>query len=134
MAKKGYLFVCNRCGRVIDTENDLDCVETMMFSQRNIGERPEEDDAGREFHKVDSGSRLHFCGKCNDMLMSHYVYGYEVKKPPISEELVRCEDCVRRLRSDCPLCYIENQKLCFIDMRRDFFCGYGEKETENGRN
>lgn len=132
MAKKGYLLICNRCGKVIDTENDLDCVETQMFRQRNIGERPDDDDAGREFHKVDSGNSLHFCGRCNDMLMSHYVYGHEIKKPPISEELVRCEDCVRRLRGDCPLFCTGDGKPSYIDIRRDFFCGYGERRADNG--
>ena len=79
MAKKGYLYICNRCGEIIDTENEIDCVETMMFRQRNIGERVADDDSGREFHEVDGGGRLHFCGKCNQMLMSHYVFGREYK-------------------------------------------------------
>ncbi len=130
MAKRSGKYICNRCGCKIDTANDLDCTEIRMFQSRSITERgsgPEE-----KFTRVDAGTKLHFCGKCNQMLMSHYVFGHEYKKPPIAEELVRCEDCIHRLMSDCPLCYIEKQKLCFIDMRGDFFCGYGERRADNG--
>lgn len=81
MAKKGNLYICNRCGFPIDRGNDTDCVEVKMFEERNIAsrERIPVGDPGRLFHKVDAASMLHFCGRCNAALMSCFVYGYEFK-------------------------------------------------------
>lgn len=66
-----------------------------------------------------------------DMLMQ-YVYDYEYKKPPISEEIVRCRDCVRRYKSECPLYINNNGMQKHLDNRNDFFCGYGERVNEKG--
>lgn len=129
MARKNGKYICNRCGCVIDAKSDLDCTETKMFLQRNISEIPEEPDT--TFSRVDKAAKLHLCGKCNNMLLSHYVYGFEIKNPPISEELVRCEDCRKFLTSECLLAKIERGNLEFIERRRDFFCGYWERSDEN---
>ena len=34
MARKAGKYICNRCGRKIDTANDLDCVEAKTFQTR----------------------------------------------------------------------------------------------------
>jgi len=50
-------------------------------------------------------------------------------------EIVRCKDCVKLNRHDCPMCYIENKTLQFTEVKPDFFCAAGrltEQETENG--
>lgn len=129
MARKAGKYICNRCGRKIDTANDLDCVEAKTFQTKSItemGSGPED-----KFTRVDKATKLHFCGKCMDMLMQ-YVYDYEYKKPPISEEIVRCRDCVRRYKSECPLYINNNGKQKYLDNRNDFFCGYGERVNEKG--
>lgn len=126
MAKKNGKYICNRCGCKIDTVRDLDCTEIKMFQSRSIteiGGGPEE-----KFYRVDTATKLRFCGRCMQDLMSHYVYGYEYKKPPISEEVIYCRECKRHLTTECPLCYIEKQTLQFIDMRNNFFCGYAERK------
>lgn len=41
-------------------------------------------------------------------------------------EIVRCKDCVRMNRYDCPMCYIENKTLQFVAVDPDFFCGKGK--------
>lgn len=41
-------------------------------------------------------------------------------------EIVRCKDCVRMNRYDCPMCYIENKTLQFIAVEPNFFCGKGK--------
>lgn len=47
-------------------------------------------------------------------------------------EIVRCKDCVKLNRYDCPMCYIEGKTLQFAEVRPTFFCGAGaltEKEA-----
>ena len=41
-------------------------------------------------------------------------------------EIVRCKDCVRMNRYDCPMCYIENKTLQFSAVEPNFFCGKGK--------
>ena len=41
-------------------------------------------------------------------------------------EIVRCKDCVRMNRYDCPMCYIENKTLQFIAVEPNSFCGKGK--------
>ena len=129
MAKINGKFICNRCGHVIKTKEDLDCQAVKMFQAKSISECCSEPD--EKYSRVDTATTLHFCGNCIQDLLSHYVYGYEIKKPPITEEVVYCKDCKRQLTSECPLSFIEKQTLQFVDMRRNFFCGYGERK-ENG--
>lgn len=46
-------------------------------------------------------------------------------------EVVRCKDCIHDNMSVCPLCYIENHTLQFINHDADFFCAYGERRENN---
>ena len=46
-------------------------------------------------------------------------------------EVVRCKDCVKLNRHDCPMCYIENKTLQFAEVKPNFYCGAG-KLTEDG--
>ena len=41
-------------------------------------------------------------------------------------EVVRCKDCVKLNRFDCPLCYIENKTMQFAEVKPNFFCGAGQ--------
>ena len=41
-------------------------------------------------------------------------------------EIVRCKDCVRMGRYDCPMCYIENKTMQFVAVEPNFFCGKGK--------
>lgn len=46
-------------------------------------------------------------------------------------EIVRCKDCVKLNRYDCPMCYIENKTLQFAEIKPDFYCASGRlKEQE----
>ncbi len=40
-------------------------------------------------------------------------------------EIVRCKDCVKLNRHDCPMAYIENKTLQFAEVKPDFFCAAG---------
>ena len=41
-------------------------------------------------------------------------------------EVVRCKDCVKLNRHDCPLAYIENKTLQFAAVEPNFYCGKGK--------
>lgn len=43
--------------------------------------------------------------------------------------VVRCKDCEKEGRFDCPLAYIEKQTLCFVNHDADFFCADGERRS-----
>lgn len=44
-------------------------------------------------------------------------------------KVIRCKDCVLDGRSECPLAYIENQTLCFVEHSPMFFCAKGKLNT-----
>ena len=44
--------------------------------------------------------------------------------------VVRCKDCEKDGISTCPLCFIENRTLQFINHDQNFYCGYGERRTD----
>lgn len=50
-------------------------------------------------------------------------------------EIVRCKDCVKINRYDCPMCYIENKTLQFAEVKPSFYCGAGKlRENETADN
>ena len=44
--------------------------------------------------------------------------------------VVRCKDCIHENMTTCPLCWIENHTLEFIDHGADDFCSYGERKED----
>lgn len=121
--KRNKNYICNRCGKVIDTEHELDCIEIKAFQYRSISNvtekiklNPIAEHDSNKFERISEATKFHYCSDCMDMLMK-YVYGYELKSA-VSEEIIRCRDCKKYLR-DCPIEYRG---------RNDFFCGYGERK------
>lgn len=47
-----------------------------------------------------------------------------------SVEIVRCKDCVKLNRYDCPMCYIENKTMQFAEVKPNFYCGKGQLKEE----
>ena len=43
-------------------------------------------------------------------------------------EVVRCRDCAKYGLFTCPICFIENKTLHFINHSPDFYCGEGERK------
>ena len=43
-------------------------------------------------------------------------------------EVVRCRNCIHDGMSECPLCYIENHAMRFINHDGNWYCGDGEKK------
>lgn len=47
-------------------------------------------------------------------------------------EVVRCKDCAKDGLFTCPICFIENKTLHFINHSPDFYCGEGERKDGEG--
>ena len=45
--------------------------------------------------------------------------------------IVRCKECAKRMREDCPMC--NGCKLDRVPTEDDDFCSYGEREASDGR-
>ena len=45
-------------------------------------------------------------------------------------EVVRCKDCVKLNRYDCPMCYIENKTMQFVEVNPNFYCRAGSLKEE----
>ena len=43
--------------------------------------------------------------------------------------VVRCKDCIHENMTTCPLCWIENHTMEFINHNADDFCSYGERRS-----
>ena len=46
--------------------------------------------------------------------------------------VVRCRDCAKDGLFTCPICFIENKTLHFINHSQDFYCGEGERKDGDG--
>lgn len=46
-------------------------------------------------------------------------------------KVVRCRDCAKDGLLTCPICFIENKTLQFINHSPDFYCAEGERRIEN---
>lgn len=54
--------------------------------------------------------------------------------PADAVPVIHCRDCLHDGMSECPLCWIENHTMQFINHDPDFFCGKGERrEEDNGK-
>ena len=47
-------------------------------------------------------------------------------------EVVRCKECAKDGLFTCPICFIENKTLNFINHSPDFYCGEGERKDGDG--
>ena len=45
-------------------------------------------------------------------------------------EITHCGDCIHENTAQCPLCWIENHTLQFVNHDADFYCGKGERRRD----
>lgn len=61
------------------------------------------------------------------------VANWITEAPPVDAvEVVRCRDCAKDGLFTCPICFIENKTLHFINHIPDFYCGEGERKDGDG--
>lgn len=78
---------------------------------------------------VDSGEQFWGGAKTakeQNELMVQPLEIVEVDAAPV----VRCKDCVHENMTTCPLCWIENHTMHFINHNSDDFCSCGERRRE----
>ena len=57
---------------------------------------------------------------------------FEIVENTVSDlvNVVRCRECVKDGLSTCPICFIEARTLRFINHDPDFYCGSGERKSD----
>ena len=77
--------------------------------------------------------------KYSDIVAGSYPYNivaYDmanlIRNAPAADvvEVVRCGECVHDGFTSCPLCYIEQHTLQFVNHDSNFFCGKGERRCD----
>lgn len=61
-----------------------------------------------------------------------YVQDIDEAQTVDAVEVVRCKDCTKNGLFTCPICFIENKTLHFINHSPDFYCGEGERKDGEG--
>lgn len=63
-----------------------------------------------------------------------YVDAKQIADAPTVDavEVVRCRDCAKLGLFTCPICFIENKTLQFVNISPDFYCGEGERKDGDG--
>ena len=63
----------------------------------------------------------------------HWLHRIIEMQPTVDAvEVVRCRDCAKDGLFTCPICFIENKTLHFINHSPDFYCGEGERKDGDG--
>ena len=66
-----------------------------------------------------------------DMISSEEVEQAIMDSPTVDAvEVVWCKDCAKNGLFTCPICFIENETLQFVNHSPDFYCGEGERRTD----
>lgn len=65
--------------------------------------------------------------KSEEFLNGVIYMAQRIEEAP-SIDIVRCKECVKRMRDDCPMC--NGCKLDRVPTEDDDFCSYGEREGE----
>ena len=57
---------------------------------------------------------------------------FEIVENTVSDlvNVVRCRECAKNGLSTCPICFIESRTLRFINHDPDFYCGSGERKSD----
>ena len=79
--------------------------------------------------------KMHHDSQFTPGVYEHSVFGKAALLPESTVdavEVVRCRDCAKLGLFTCPICFIENKTLQFINHSPDFYCGEGERKDGDG--
>ena len=67
-----------------------------------------------------------------DHCFPYWQFSKCIKEAPSVDvvPVVRCKDCIHDGMIECPLCYIENHTMRFINHDGNWYCGDGEKKED----
>ena len=69
----------------------------------------------------------------NEFVYDTNAFLYSIGNQPTVDavEVVRCRECAKDGLTTCPLCWIENHTLQFVNHDPEFFCAGGERKEGN---
>ena len=69
------------------------------------------------------------CNRSNPKWTPQRVKTLIVRQPPAdAAPVIRCKDCAKDGLTTCPMCWIENHTLEFINHDPNFYCGATERK------
>ena len=69
------------------------------------------------------------CNRSNPKWTPQRVKTLIVRQPPAdASPVIRCKDCAKDGLTTCPMCWIENHTLEFINHDPNFYCGATERK------
>ena len=69
------------------------------------------------------------CNRSNPKWTPQRVKTLIVRQPPVDAvPVIRCKDCAKDGLTTCPMCWIENHTLEFINHDPNFYCGAAERK------
>ena len=69
------------------------------------------------------------CNRSNPKWTPQRVKTLIVRQPPADAvPIIRCKDCAKDGLFTCPMCWIENHTLEFINHDPNFYCGAAERK------
>ena len=69
------------------------------------------------------------CNRSNPKWTPQRVKTLIVRQPPAdAAPVIRCKDCAKDGLTTCPMCWIENHTLEFINHDPEFYCGEAERK------
>ena len=69
------------------------------------------------------------CNRSNSNWTPQRVKTLIVRQPPAdAAPVIRCKDCAKDGLTTCPMCWIENHTLEFINHDPNFYCGAAERK------
>ena len=69
------------------------------------------------------------CNRSNPKWTPQRVKTLIVRQPPAdAAPVIRCKDCAKDGLTTCPMCWIENHTLEFINHDPNFYCGAAERK------
>lgn len=63
-------------------------------------------------------------------IQKRIIIGLQFLKPAVAAPIVRCKDCAFVDSLECPINYIDHQRLIFTNRAPDWFCAEGRKKDE----
>ena len=69
------------------------------------------------------------CNRSNPKWTPQRVKTLIVRQPPAAAApVIQCKDCAKDGLTTCPMCWIENHTLEFINHDPNFYCGAAERK------
>lgn len=126
-----FLGKSNLGGFWYESYNDVPLEEKLneFYEEHNYCGKPKETSIWYDEEAFPLPEDCDGCDGSFDIVYETTVGSGYPKNPKDLVEVVRCKDCKYDNMSTCPLCWIENHTLQFVNHDPDFYCGSGERRN-----